>query len=54
MMSHNWFKALRRIVLTLALALTLASTFTPPKPPDHPTPLPELSHPAIPQVNWGS
>jgi hypothetical protein len=51
MMSCNWFKAFRRIVLTLALALTVASTVTTPPPParpDHPT------HPVTPQVNWGS
>jgi hypothetical protein len=50
MMSCNWFKAFRRIVVTLALALTVASTVLtpPPERPERPT------HPATPQVNWGS
>jgi hypothetical protein len=48
MMSRSWFKAFRRIVLTLALALTVTSTVTTPPPPEHP------SHPIKPLVNWGS
>jgi hypothetical protein len=55
MMSCNWFKAFRRIVLTLALALTMASTVTLPEPPNHPThPIEHPVHPVTPNVNWGS
>jgi hypothetical protein len=56
MLSCNWFKTFRRIVLTLALALIMASTVTPPSPPDQPTlPIkPQVNHPVTPQVNWGS
>jgi hypothetical protein len=48
MMSRSWFKAFRRIVLTLALALTVTSTITTPPPADH------EPHTIKPQVNWGS
>ena len=48
MMSLNWGKTIKRIVLTLALALTLTSTFTTP-PTDKPP-----THTVEPQVNWNS
>jgi hypothetical protein len=48
MMSLNWGKISKRIVLTLALALTLTSTFTLPPTAKPPT------HTVEPQVNWNS
>lgn len=47
MTSVNWGKVVRRIVITLALALTLTGTFTPVS-----STLPEIT--PVPLVNWNS
>ena len=52
MLSCNWSKALKQIVLTLALALTVTGTVMPPPVPDQPTEQPAQT--IKPQVNWGS
>jgi hypothetical protein len=47
MTSVNWGKVIRRIVITLALALTLSGPFI-PAPPQLPANTP------VPLVNWNS